>query len=128
MPPRGGRGKKTDEEKQADFDEWKSGEEWASVIKMNEAKDKSKEIHGVDNSMNDINDDWTEVCKAWFDMVEALKVPGRKGKPYEQAILRTMFWKRTGDETFIQNGIKYTISNASNQDTYACRGIICEIW
>ena len=83
MPPRGGRGKKTDEEKQADFDEWKSGEEWASVIKMNEAKDKSKEIHGVDNSTNDINDDWTEVCKAWFDMVEALKVPGRKGKPYE---------------------------------------------
>ena len=39
-----------------------------------------------------------------------------------------MFWKRTGDETFVQNGVKYIISNAANQDTYACRGLIYEIW
>ena len=95
---------------------------------MNEAREKSKEIIGVENSTNDITDDWTEVCKTWFDLVETLKVQGRKGKLYEQAMIRTMFWKRTGDETFTQNGVKYIISNAANQDTYACRGLIYEIW
>lgn len=114
MPARPGRQRKTDDEKQADFDEWKAGEEFKAVQAMNEAREKSKEIIGVENSTNDITDDWSEVCKAWFDLVETLKVQGRKGKLYEQAMIRTMFWKRTGDETFVQNGVKYIISNAAN--------------
>ena len=47
---------------------------------------------------------------------------------YEQAMIRTMFWKRTGDDTFTQNGIKYIISNNANNDTYACRGTVCNLW
>ena len=38
-----------------------------------------------------------------------------------------MFWKRTGDDTFIQNGIKYIVSNNANLDTYACREKICNL-
>lgn len=38
------------------------------------------EINKIDNSINDISDDWTETTKKWLDLVETLKVPGRKGK------------------------------------------------
>lgn len=86
------------------------------------------EINKIDNSINDISDDWTETTKKWLDLVETLKVPGRKGKPYEQAMIRTMFWKRQTDDTFSCNGIKYVVSNGANNDCYAMRGLICEIW
>ena len=126
MPPQ--RRKLTDDEKSDLFKAWKDGDEYTNIMAFTNARSANPKILNIDNSINDISEDWTETLKYWFNMVDVLKVPGRKGKPYEQKFIRTMFWKRQTDDTFTQNGITYQISNGANNDTYACRGTICNLW
>ena len=78
MPPQ--RKKLTEDEKQAQFTQWQEGEEYRVITEFNKARTAHPLIVGVDNATNDISEDWSEVCKQWFNLVEVLKVPGRKGK------------------------------------------------
>ena len=98
MPP--ARRKLNDEEKAKLFEDWQAGDEFRVISDFNKARTSNPKIMNIDNSINDISEDWSETIKQWFNLVEVLKVPGRKGKPYEQAMIRTMFWKRQTDDTF----------------------------
>jgi len=78
MPPQ--RKKLTDDEKAKLFEDWQQGDEYRVINDFNKARQANPLIIGVDNATNDISEDWGEVCKQWFNLVEVLKVPGRKGK------------------------------------------------
>lgn len=78
MPPQ--KRRLTDEEKAKLFEDWQQGDEYRVIGEFNKARMANPLIIGVDNATNDISEDWSEVCKQWFNLVEVLKVPGRKGK------------------------------------------------
>ena len=53
-----------------------------------------REEEGVvfDRGTNDISSDWTELLKALFDMIQILKVPGRKAKCNIFIIIHDIFF------------------------------------
>jgi len=87
---------------------------------------KDAKILGIERGTEDIMEDWSDVLNKWFKMMEALKVPGRKAKSYEQNILRTMFFRRC--EVLEIDGKSYVFSNSAMLDHYKCKEIIVGIW
>ena len=92
---------------------------------MQNAISKDKEIAGIEQSTEDIWQDWSDVCNKWFRLMEVLKVP-KKSKGYEQNILRTMFFKRV--EELVIDGHKYIVSNAALFDHFKCKELIIGLW
>ena len=84
MPPRA---KKTDEEKEADYMAWQQTEEcsqidiWRGEL-VKPKTDSTGKVNkgGIDNAWLDITDDFSGYLNTKFNMVQALKVPGRKAK------------------------------------------------
>jgi hypothetical protein len=62
-----------------------------------------------------------------FDLVEGLKVPGRKAKAYEQTFVRTMFWEKKDPPKKIIDGKEYEFSTAANIDCFNCKEKLVEI-
>lgn len=69
--------KLTDDQKQALFDAWQDGPEFAH-IKTFQAK--RAEIRRLELSLKDISWDIQPYLNAQFQMIQDLKVPGRKAK------------------------------------------------
>ena len=68
--------KLSDEEKQAQFDAWLEGNENKVIINL---QDKFLK-HKMELSDIDIWDDFQPMLNALFELVQELKVPGRKAK------------------------------------------------
>ena len=74
----------------------------------------------------DIYDDYQPYLDAKFQMVQDLKVPGRKAKAYEQMYVRTMFFEKC--ESLNIDGKVYDISNGAMVDMWNCKEAIVEIY
>lgn len=119
MPPRV---KKTDEEKEKDFEEWCRGPECGAIDAFNAELSKVK----YDNGTVDIFDDWSEFLLKLWTMTQVLKVPGRKQKtPYEQKFIRTMFFENV--ETIKINDFFFEIPNSCKVDMSKCKEKLYEI-
>ena len=80
MPPK--RAAMSDEAKEAAFQEWMGGPEYASIMDLQKAIEKDKEIAGIDRGTEDIWQDWTDVCNKWNKLTEALRI-AKKAKSKE---------------------------------------------
>ena len=69
--------------------------------------------------VRDINDDYQPYLNALFEMIQDLKVPGRKAKLYEQMYVRTMFFEKC--ESLNIDGKVYDISNGAMVDMWNCK-------
>ena len=74
----------------------------------------------------DIYDDYQPYLDAKFQMVQDLKVPGRKAKAYEQMYVRTMFFEKC--ESLNIDGKVYDISNGAMVDMWNCKEACCDIY
>lgn len=83
-------------------------------------------IKPLEMSCTDISENYQPYLDALFEMVQDLKVPGRKAKSYEQMYCRTMFFEKC--ETIKIDGTSYDISNGAQVDMWNCKGAICEIY
>lgn len=91
--------KLTDEEKERDFNNWLNSPESEAINRFCTEMLKKK----LELGLCDISDDFTLFLNMLFEMVQELKVPGRKAKckllnlilflkAYEQQYVRTMFF------------------------------------
>lgn len=69
--------KLTDEQKMTAFNTWQASDEYAKIITMSNARNL---ILPIDMGTRDISDDWGPFLKELFDLIQFLKVPGRKAK------------------------------------------------
>jgi hypothetical protein len=69
--------------------------------------------------IRDIYDDYQPYLNALFEMIQDLKVPGRKAKLYEQMYVRTMFFEKC--ESLNIDGKVYDISNGAMVDMWNCK-------
>ena len=69
------KGKLTDEEKEQIFNEWKAGDEYAALMVVVDKKPEK-----LEQGTQDVSDDWKEFLNSMFQLVQTLKVPGRKAK------------------------------------------------
>lgn len=76
--------------------------------------------------VRDIWDDYQPYLNAMFEMIQDLKVPGRKAKSYEQMYVRTMFFEKC--ESLNIDGKVYDISNGAMVDMWNCKEAIVEIY
>lgn len=99
--------KLTDEEKEKEFDRFKNSGEWISIMKF---VDKRKKIpKPLEMDQVDIIDNYQSYLNAMFELLNDMKVPGRKARSYEQMYVRTMFFEPV--DKFKVSGRTYEISN-----------------
>lgn len=84
----------------------------------------------MDSGLLDISADWTKFLGALFKLMEVAKIP-HKSKSYDQAVYRTMFFKKLSDTqpaiTF--DGKHYPVTSASNLDHFNCRmDLMSNVW
>jgi len=76
-------------------------------------------VKPLEMGVRDINDDYQPYLNAKFEMIQDLKVPGRKAKLYEQMYVRTMFFEKC--ERLNIDGKVYDISNGAMVDMWNCK-------
>jgi hypothetical protein len=72
MPPKK---KETEEEKEAKYNTWREGPEYAALKKLCDAIEANPETKVVEVASKDIWSDWTPVLDALKGVMEAFKVP-----------------------------------------------------
>jgi len=118
MPPRQ---KKSEDEKQKDYNTWLAGPENQAI---EEAMVEMKKLK-FDNGTCDISDDFQPYLNKLHAMVAALKVPGRKAKSYEQMYIRTMFFEKC--EKIKIDDFFFEIPNSCNVDMVNCKNQFADI-
>jgi hypothetical protein len=111
----GPRAKKTDDEKQAEYEAWCITEECAAIDTFRLECLKMK----VDNAWTDITQDFQPYLNKKHHMCQTIKPKVGKAKSYEQMYMRTMFFDKCEKKTI--DGHTYEISNGSNVDMSNCK-------
>ena len=79
MPPK--RNAQTDEQKEEAFKQWQDSADFKAISELQNAINKDPEIAKIEQSTEDIWQDWTDVCNKWYKLMEVLKAPKKsKGK------------------------------------------------
>jgi len=100
--------KLTDEEKEAQYEKWMGEPEALAIAKFQVQR---KTIPGMELANKDLCFNYQPYFDSLFEMVQELKVPGRKAKAYEQQFIRTMFFEKC--EHFTIDGTMYNLTNAA---------------
>ena len=100
--------KLTDEEKEAQYDKWCGEPEAVAIGKFQVQR---KTIPAMELSNKDLCFNYQPFFDSLFEMVQELKVPGRKAKIFEQQFIRTMFFEKC--EHFSIDGTNYPLTNAA---------------
>ena len=118
MPPK----KLTDEEKEEQFEKWKSSDEYEGINKYVGERGKVKPI---DLAVMDVSDDYQPMLNALFDLQGVMKIKC-KAKQYEQQYFRTMFFEKCDTKNI--DGKVYDISNNAKVDCFNCKEAISEVF
>lgn len=76
--------KQTEEQKMAAFQNWQNSDEYAKIIAFASAR---STIVPIEMGTRDISDNWDTFLKELFELMQVLKVPGRKAKCKLQTII-----------------------------------------
>ena len=115
--------KLTEEEKEAQFDKWMGEPEAVAIGKFQTVR---KTIPNMELSNTDLCYNYQPFFDSLFEMVQELKVPGRKAKAYEQQYCRTMFFEKKEEVTI--DGSKYQISNGAMVELFNCKSSVVDIF
>jgi hypothetical protein len=69
--------KQTEEQKKAAYDNWTNSEEYLKIMSFQTAR---TTIVPIEMGTSDISDKWDIYLKELFELMQVLKVPGRKAK------------------------------------------------
>lgn len=106
---------------EAEYEAWLAS---AESMAINEFIDELMKIK-YDNSTVDISDDWTQFLIKLHNMVQVLKIPGRKAKSYDQQYIRTMFFENV--ETIKIDDFFFEIPNSCKVDMVNCKDSLYQI-
>ena len=72
--------KQTEEQKMNAYNNWQNSDEYSKIISFSNSRGT---IVPIEMGTKDISDKWDTFLKELFELVQILKVPGRKAKSYE---------------------------------------------
>ena len=118
----GAKKKKTEEEREQEYQDYLNGPENQSLEKLYNALNAVK----LDNGAVDImGDKYQECFTALWETTRDLKVPGRKAKSFEQKNIRTMYFDNVESKSI--DGKTYELSMAAKTAIYNCKMKLYEI-
>ena len=98
MPPRRG-GAQNEDARRKQFEDWDSDPANTLCIEIQKIrKNESHELNKFNAGTDDIVGDWKDVLEKMFKLSDALRIPGRKPKNFEQHIFRTMCFFRLASD------------------------------
>ena len=121
--------KLTDEKKQEMYEAWKGTNEYAAIEKYIEQRAKILEIERLELSVKDVSYDMQPFLDSMFQLVQDIKVPGKKAKGYEQQFVRTMIFDKidAAAPSYTIDGIKYELTSVAANDTFKYKSNLVEI-